>query len=328
MPSSILVIVFSVISEYPKTCIFDARSLMLIFFSFLIFLMFIPAMFFLFSSYQNAFISTPLNLLVKNTLLIVEYLSCIILLNKKIYAKGGIVLIIIPLPCNCYEDLENLECLKNENIFFDLEMKWSTKPYYLIIQNNKVTWLGLGTVEGNFAYQIQSRTAQMNNNGFYNIEDVVNHGNVGIGGTFSSIEDAVTKLFPKTGYCISNMKLCEYNGQRIIGHSNHCAVIEPICCLLGTSPCEQLEHFFDLLGYKNNPKFSCHGTWDKMLLLVDNKIVDSLEYWFLLYCKATLGDVKPENSSQESDTDVSTGCGCIFWIFIVLIFILCKSCGN
>ena len=94
---------------------------------------------------------------------------------------------IISLPWN----REKLEYLLETNDLFDLIMKNSTQQYYLIIQDNTVTWIGQGTM--GFAYHIKCRTSTMN--GSSSIPKDL--GIVGFLGSYSGIEDAIHSYFLK-----------------------------------------------------------------------------------------------------------------------------------
>ncbi len=191
-------------------------------------------------------------------------------------------MIIIPVPW----DRRNLEYLRDESDLFDLLMKDSTQQNYLIIQDNSVTWIGQGTVPGKMAYQIKSRSFTMNGNQ----EIPKNHGNVGFMGKYSGIEDAVLKIFPKSGYCVSNMKFDTYKGQKLKGKKDHYGVIDPILCLLGDKPSADLQHFFQKLGWGGRKPFTCSGTWKKdMKLFIGDSRVDTLEVWFTKFCSIALG---------------------------------------
>ena len=186
---------------------------------------------------------------------------------------------IISLPWN----REKLEYLLETNDLFDLIMKNSTQQYYLIIQDNTVTWIGQGTM--GFAYHIKCRTSTMN--GSSSIPKDL--GIVGFLGSYSGIEDAIHKLFPKSGYCASNMKFADYNGQRLKCKKDHYSVIQPILCLLGEQPDKDLQHFFEVLGWGNRIPFTCSGNWKyNMKLFIGDKQVESLEVWFTYFCSIAL----------------------------------------
>ena len=61
-------------------------------------------------------------------------------------------MIIVPISWNC----EDLEDLSETNDVFDLIMEHCALPYYLIIQDNTITWFGAGKVPGQTALQIHS----------------------------------------------------------------------------------------------------------------------------------------------------------------------------
>ena len=63
-----------------------------------------------------------------------------------------------------------LEYLQAKSYLFDLCMEYSPKQSYLVIQNNKVALIGMGTVEGEFSCQIRSRAFTMNGS----IEKIIN----------------------------------------------------------------------------------------------------------------------------------------------------------
>ena len=199
-----------------------------------------------------------------------------------------IAMLIIPLPWNRSE----LEYLEDRSAAFDLLMKGSTQQYYLVIQDNTITWVGQGTVPGRLAYHIHARASTMNGSqsfpGGIVIKDL---GNVGFLGKFSGIEDAILKTFPQSGYCVSNMKFTTYTGQKLKGKKDHYSVIEPILCLLSKHPSVQLQQFFQALGWGNRKHFSCNGTWKEknMKLFMDGKEVSTLEVWFANFCAIALG---------------------------------------
>ena len=85
------------------------------------------------------------------------------------------------------------------------------------------------------------------------------------------------------------MRLTEYTGQDLKGDINHYSIIEPIVCLVGKNPNDDLQHFFDVLGWGNRKKFSCSGNFEHdMRLFIDNQEVSNLETWFVNYCKIAL----------------------------------------
>lgn len=244
-------------------------------------------------------------------------------------------MIIVPVPWKRSE-IEDMQDRFDE---FDLQMNYSTQQCYIVIQDNTVTWVAQGTVPGKTAYQIKTRSTTMNGKS----EIPSNPGNVGLGGTYSSIEDALTKLFPRNGFAVSNMQLVKYTGQSIKGTKDHFNIIEPIFAVFGSNPQSDLQHFFDLIGWGNRKKFSCSGTWSNMTLYVDNQPVDSFEQWFSNYCAIALHSesvysaIENENSaatspnyasnSTESKSGHSLGdiMAWLFWIIVlVLIF---KSCS-
>lgn len=189
---------------------------------------------------------------------------------------------VIPLPWNRQE----LEYLQNTNDVFDLIMNNSTQQYYLVIQDNMLTWIGQGTIPGKVAYQIKSRSSTMN--GSQGIPK--NLGNVGFLGTYSGIEDAILKAFPKKGACVSNMKFVPYKGQTLKGKKDHYSVIQPILCLLGSQPSSELQHFFQILGWGNRHQFHCSGTWEhNMKLFIGDQESPNLEMWFSDFCAISLG---------------------------------------
>lgn len=188
---------------------------------------------------------------------------------------------IIPLPW----DRKNLEDLPDRNDVFDLLMKNSTQQYYLVIQENTITWLGQGTVPGKVAYQIKSRSSTMNGN--QGIPKAL--GNVGFMGKYSGIDDAILKLFPKEGYCVSDMKFAAYKGQKLKGKKDHYSVIDPIICLLESDPSAELQKFFKVLGWGNRKSFTCSGTWTRnMKLFINSQEVQNLEKWFAEFCSIAL----------------------------------------
>lgn len=189
---------------------------------------------------------------------------------------------IIPLPWS----RSGLEDLRDANDVFNLLMKDSTQASYLILQEDTLTWIGQGTVPGKTAYQIRARSSTMN--GTMGLPQDL--GNVGFLGKYSSIDDAIRKLFPKEGYCVSNMKFIEYTGQKLKGHKYHYTVLEPILCLMGTRPnTVRMEAFFQTIGDRNKERFRCAGTWDRgMELFVGNRRAETLEIWFSYFCSIVL----------------------------------------
>lgn len=189
---------------------------------------------------------------------------------------------IIPLPW----DRRQLQDLRDENDVFDLIMNDSTQQYYLVIQDDTITWVGQGTVPGKMAYQIKSRSATMNGGS----EIPKNHGNVGFMGKYSGIEDAILKLFPKSGCCVSNMKFADYKGQKLKGKKDHYSVIDPILCLMGDNPSADLQRFFKTLGWGGRKPFTCSGAWKKdMKLFIGESRAATLEVWFSNFCSTALG---------------------------------------
>ena len=180
----------------------------------------------------------------------------------------------------------SIEALQDANNVFNLLMKASTQDSYLILQENTLTWIGQGTVPGKTAYQIRARSSTMNGT-MGSPQDL---GNVGFLGKYSSIDDAIRKLFPKEGYCVSNMKFIEYTGQKLKVHKYHYNLLEPILCLMGTRPnTVRMEAFFQTLNLRNNEQFRCTGTWDRnMELLVGNRRAKTLEIWFSYFCSIIL----------------------------------------
>lgn len=193
---------------------------------------------------------------------------------------------IIPLLWN----RSNLEALRDTNDVFNLLMKDSTQPCYLILQGNTLTWVGQGTVPGKTAYQIRARSTTMNEPMDHQKKVWEDLGNVGFFGKYSSIDDAIQKVFPKEGYCVSNMKFTEYSGQKLKGHKYHYSVIEPLLCLMGSRPnTVRMEAFFKTLGITKKEHFHCSGTWNyDMELFVDSRRAQTLEIWFSYFCSKTL----------------------------------------
>ena len=185
-------------------------------------------------------------------------------------------MLIVALPWNRRE----LECLEDKSDLFDLYVDSSTQQYYLVIQDNRITWVGQGTAPGRFSYQIMSRTFTMNGSR----EPAKYQGNVGFLGDYSGIEDAICK-FPSNGFCVTNMHFLEYTGQKLKGHSSHYSVIEPILCLIGKNPNENLEQFFETLRWGNRKVFRCSGIFEhNMKLFIDNEEMPNLESWFANFC--------------------------------------------
>jgi len=187
---------------------------------------------------------------------------------------------IIPLPW----DRTNLADLRDTDDVFDLLMNDSTQQYFLVIQDNTITWVGQGTVPGKMAYQIKTRSSTMN--GSRSIPK--NQGNVGFMGKYSGIDDAVLKLFPKDGYCVSKMKFAPYKGQKLKGVKDHYSVIDPILCLLGDNPSAELQRFLKVLNWGGRQHFDCSGTWDNMKLFIGDRSVSTLEVWFSNFCSVAL----------------------------------------
>ena len=181
------------------------------------------------------------------------------------------------------EKLRDL-CFRHD--VFYLLMKESTQASYLVLRDNTVTWLAQGTIPSKTAYQIRSRSATMNGS----TELPVTHGNVGFLGNYSNIEDAVQKLFPHNGYCVSNMKFQSYTGQKLKTHKYHYSVIEPLLCLLdGNSDSMKLESFFRTLRFPDCKLFQYSGDWNgTMQLFINSEKVETLERWFSYFCSITL----------------------------------------
>ena len=178
---------------------------------------------------------------------------------------------------------DDLKYLDYENDVFDLIMEYSRQQYYLIIQDNTVTWVGQGTV--GFPFHVKYRTTTMNGSSTIPTD----LGVVGFLAKYSGIEDVILKLFPKTGYCVSNMKFSVYNGQRLKGKKDHYSVIEPIVSLLGRQPDTDLQHFFKVLGWGNRIPLTCSGDWrHNMKLFIGDKQAESLEAWFTYFCSIAL----------------------------------------
>lgn len=191
-------------------------------------------------------------------------------------------MIIIPLPYNKKE----LEKLSFASDAFDLIVKEHVDQHYLAIENNTLMFIGQGIIPGKFACQIISRTSTMN--GTQGIPQ--NQGNVGFLGKYSGTDDAVRKLLPKDGYCISNMRFMKYHGQKLKGKKDHYGVIKPIICLFQSNPSETLEHFLHALGWGNRIKFTCFGNWKyDMSLFIGDDMAPNLETWFTRFCSIALG---------------------------------------
>lgn len=231
-------------------------------------------------------------------------------------------MLIIPLPWN----RSNLSDLRDTNDVFDLIMKDSTQQYYLVIQDNTITWVGQGTAPGKAAYQIKTRSSTMN--GSQSIPK--DQGNVGFMGKYSGIDDAILKLFPKSGYCVSEMKFMVYNGQALKGTKDHYSLIEPILCLLSDHPSVELQHFFEVLHWGGRQRFDCSGTWkNNMKLFIGGREVLTLEVWFSKLCSIALeGEVGNENLNvpKAGGGCLSNLLGIIGFIFIILIVL--RSCGG
>lgn len=190
-------------------------------------------------------------------------------------------MLIVPLPWS----RSNLEYLRDENGVFDLIMDNSTQTYYLVIQEDTVTWIGAGTVPGKFSVQIRKRSTTMNGD----IDRPQTLGNIGMFGDYSGIEDAVLKRYPRNGYCVSNMNFVTYSGQKLRQHKDHYSVIEPILCLMGDNPAADLQKFFRNLGWGGRKAFTCTGSWDNnMKLYIGDKRAVNLEVWFANYCVIAL----------------------------------------
>ena len=196
-------------------------------------------------------------------------------------------MLIIPLPWS----RRDLEDLRDRSSVFDLLIKESTQQHYLIVQDNTITWVGQGAVPGKAALYVRARVATMNGKQGYPDGCVFKDlGNVGFLGKFSGIDDAILKVFPKTGYCISNMKFMQYTGQRLKGAKYHYEVIEPILCLLSDQPSIRLQHFFQILGWGGRKKFTCDGIWEKdMRLFIGDSRASTLEVWFGNFAAIALG---------------------------------------
>ncbi len=185
---------------------------------------------------------------------------------------------IIPLPWK----IDELRTLTKYHEVFNVCMDDCPEPSFIIIQGNTLTWLQEGTVVGKVALQIRTRSTTMRKNDSFHADALKNHGNVGFMGNFSSSTDAVQKIFPKTGHCISNSKFEAYSGQKLTGVKNHYTIIVPILCLLSVYPEKEISNLSTIL--------SCKGIWENMQLYVSGKQVDTLEEWFTAYCSHYYGD--------------------------------------
>lgn len=233
------------------------------------------------------------------------------------------IMLIIPLPWS----REDLEILRNEHDVFDLIMTNSTQQFYLIIEDDTITWVGQGTVSGKVSYQIKSRTIELGEGE----EKPVLIGNVGFGGNFDSVEDYISKHFPLNGYCIENMRFSNYSGQRIRGNKDHYAVIEPIICLLSNSPSNRLRHFLQTLGWGERKKIECSGTWENNLkLLIDDKVYPTIESWLIKFYEIALPNKILDNTFQgtqnQKTENTSFKDGLIGAIGIIMIILILKSC--
>lgn len=223
---------------------------------------------------------------------------------------------------------KDVDLLEDENDVFDLAMKTCHEQYYLIIQGNTVTWIGEGTISGELAVQIKSRSTTMNGRSEY----PKNLGNIGFLGTYPNMKEALNKLFPAKGFAVSNMNYVHYTGQALTAKEDHFGVIAPLFCLLGRNPSSDLHHFFEKLGWGGQKRFSCSGTWDRMRLFIEDHEASTLEEWFDEYCRIGLNTpVSGSASASANKTGAKSGMKVteilagIFWI-IVLIVIL-RSCS-
>lgn len=188
---------------------------------------------------------------------------------------------IIPLPGN----RRDFEVVYETNDVFDLLMDDHAQPHYLIIQDNSISLVGMGNVSGKVALHIKSRTSNINGD----TNNPQMHGNVGFLGTFSSLEDAVTKLYSRKGCGVSNMKYVTYSGQTLRTNRDHYVLIEPILCLMRSNPTVELKSFFQNLGWGGRTRFDCSGAWGRdMKLYIGGKLAASLEVWFANYCYIAL----------------------------------------
>ena len=189
---------------------------------------------------------------------------------------------VIPLPI-CRDETGFLAYRRSE---FDLCINDERHPHYLIIQGNAVTWIGQGSVPGMAAYQIVSRETVMNGK----LGLPVNRGNMGFLGKFSGLDDAVRKLFPKEGYCVSGMRFSAYTGQRLTAKKEHFMLIEPIVAMLDSDdPAGELRKFFSSMGWGSNTPFECSGLWSNgMRLWIGREPMSSLEAWYVALCSKTL----------------------------------------
>lgn len=184
---------------------------------------------------------------------------------------------IIPIP----KDKDFLPDLLETNSVFDLIMDNYQNPFYLILKKNTITWVGEGTVPGKLAFQISVRSSTMNGN----LETPKTLGNVGFLGTFSGIDDAISKTFAPGGYCVSNMQFFRYRGQKLKAAKNHHLLIIPLISLFANDPASELKHFFHLLNWGNRKSYECSGNWQQGIrLYVAGSEAPSLEEWFTNYC--------------------------------------------
>lgn len=221
---------------------------------------------------------------------------------------------------------KDVDFLKGENDVFDLIMNESHEQYYLIIQGNTVTWIGEGTIPGELAVQLKSRSTTMNGK----LENPKNLGNIGFLGTYPNLNEALNKLYPHNGFAVSNMKYVRYTGQALTAKELHILLIKPLLCLLGYNPASDLQQLFQSRGW--GKQFSCSGTWDYMRLYIGDRAVSTLEEWFNEYCRIGLNtpvsgsaSASAEKTEAKSGSKVTGFLAGIFWI-IVLIVIL-RSCS-
>lgn len=229
------------------------------------------------------------------------------------FEKRGTKMFIIPLPWS----RKDLEYLASESKLFDLEMESNTQNYFLVLEDNKITFIGIGSIEGFVAYQIRSRSVILNNAFASDISDVINHGNVGFGGDFSSINDAIKKIFPQKGKCLSDMKLVDYNGQKIKANKEHYFCVEPIVALLSNNPTNRLSEYFKVIKWDDNK-----NDGNDMELYIRDTMCSNLEKWFVMFCEVlseNKGD-KGKSSTWEYITGVA--------IWIIIICVIVSRCSN
>ena len=173
-------------------------------------------------------------------------------------------MLIIPLPWK----IDELRTLTKYHEVFNVCVDDCPDPSFLIIQGNTLTWLQEGSIVGKVALQIRTRSTTMRKNDSFHADAIKNHGNVGFMGNFSSSTDAVQKIFPKTGHCISNSKFEAYSGQKLTGVKNHYTIIVPILCLLSVYPEKEISNLSTIYHVKAYGRICSYMFQENRLILL------------------------------------------------------------